>query len=179
MSRIGRTPIAVPAGVDVVIDGASITVKGPKGTLQRELPADIDVALDGGQLVVTRPSDERRHRSLHGLTRTLVSNMVVGVSDGYAKDLEIVGVGYRAAAPSPTRLEMALGFSHPVNLDAPDGITFETPAATRITVRGIDKQLVGQVAANIRKIRKPEPYKGKGIRYAGEIVRRKAGKAAK
>ncbi len=179
MSRIGRTPIAVPAGVDVVIDGASITVKGPKGTLQRELPADIDVDLDSGQLLVTRPSDERRHRSLHGLTRTLVSNMVVGVSEGYAKDLEIVGVGYRAAAPSPNRLEMALGFSHPVNIDAPDGITFETPAPTRITVRGIDKQLVGQVAANIRKIRKPEPYKGKGIRYAGEIVRRKAGKAAK
>jgi large subunit ribosomal protein L6 len=179
MSRIGRTPITVPSGVDVLIDGASITVKGPKGTLQRELPADINVDLEAGQLLVTRPSDERHHRSLHGLTRTLVSNMVVGVSDGYAKDLEIVGVGYRAAAPTPNRLEMALGFSHPVNVDAPDGITFETPAPTRITVRGIDKQLVGQVAANIRKIRKPEPYKGKGIRYAGEIVRRKAGKAAK
>ncbi len=137
------------------------------------------VAQEDGNLVVTRPSDERGHRSLHGLTRTLVANMVTGVSEGFTRELEIVGVGYRAAAPSPDRLEMALGFSHPVNIDAPEGITFATPAPTRIQVSGIDKQLVGQVAANIRKIRKPEPYKGKGIRYAGEVVRRKAGKAAK
>ena len=179
MSRIGRKPIPVPAGVAISIDGASITVNGPKGSLSQDLPAEMSVSREGDEIIVTRPSDERQHRSLHGLTRTLVANMVVGVSDGYAKDLEIVGVGYRAAAPAPNRLEMALGFSHPVHIDAPDGITFETPAPTRITVRGIDKQLVGQVAANIRKIRKPEPYKGKGIRYAGEIVRRKAGKAAK
>jgi large subunit ribosomal protein L6 len=179
MSRIGKKPIPVPSGVEVSIAGSSIDVRGPKGQLHWDAPADITVAQEDGNLVVTRPTDERQHRSLHGLTRTLVANMVTGVSEGFTRELEIVGVGYRAAAPAPNRLEMALGFSHPVNVDAPEGITFATPAPTRITVSGIDKQLVGQVAANIRKIRKPEPYKGKGIRYAGEVVRRKAGKAAK
>jgi len=179
MSRIGRKPIPIPAGVEVTLDGTHVTVKGPKGTLQRDLVPDITVSREGDELVVTRPSDERQHRALHGLTRSLVSNMVVGVSDGFAKDLEIVGVGYRAMAQGPNRLELALGFSHPVHVDAPDGITFEVPAPTRITVRGSDKELVGQVAANIRKIRKPEPYKGKGVRYAGERILRKAGKAGK
>jgi len=179
MSRIGRKPIPIPAGVEVTLDGTHVTVKGPKGTLQRDLVPDITVSREGDELVVTRPSDERQHRALHGLTRSLVSNMVVGVSDGFAKDLEIVGVGYRAIAQGPNRLELALGFSHPVHVDAPDGITFEVPAPTRITVRGSDKELVGQVAANIRKIRKPEPYKGKGVRYAGERILRKAGKAGK
>jgi len=179
MSRIGRKPIPIPAGVEVTLDGTHVTVKGPKGTLQRDLVPDITVSREGDELVVTRPSDERQHRALHGLTRSLVSNMVVGVSDGFAKDLEIVGVGYRATAQGPNRLELALGFSHPVHVDAPDGITFEVPAPTRITVRGSDKELVGQVAANIRKIRKPEPYKGKGVRYAGERILRKAGKAGK
>jgi large subunit ribosomal protein L6 len=179
MSRIGKQPIPVPSGVEVSITGSHISVRGPKGQLQWDAPEDITVAQEDGTIVVTRPSDERQHRSLHGLTRSLVANMVTGVSEGFTRELEIVGVGYRAAAPSPSRLEMALGFSHPVNVDAPEGITFATPAPTRIQVSGIDKQLVGQVAANIRKIRKPEPYKGKGIRYAGEIVRRKAGKAAK
>jgi large subunit ribosomal protein L6 len=179
VSRIGRKPIPIPSGVDVVIDGPRITVKGPKGSLEHQVPDVITVARDGDELVVTRPDDERSHRALHGLTRSLVANMVVGVSDGYAKDLEIVGVGYRAAAPSSSRLELQLGFSHPVAVDAPDGITFEAPSPTRITVRGFDKQLVGQVAADIRKLREPEPYKGKGIRYAGERVLRKAGKSAK
>jgi large subunit ribosomal protein L6 len=179
MSRIGRKPIPIPAGVEVTLDGTHVTVTGPKGTLQRDLVPDITVSREGDELVVTRPSDERQHRALHGLTRSLVSNMVVGVSDGFAKDLEIVGVGYRATAQGPNRLELALGFSHPVHVDAPDGITFEVPAPTRITVRGSDKELVGQVAANIRKIRKPEPYKGKGVRYAGERILRKAGKAGK
>ncbi len=179
MSRIGKKPIPVPSGVEVSIAGTSISVKGPKGQLHWDAPEDITVAQEDGNLVVTRPSDERQHRALHGLTRTLVANMVTGVSEGYTRELEIVGVGYRAAAPAPNRLEMALGFSHPVNVDAPEGITFATPAPTRSQVSGLDKQLVGQVAANIRKIRKPEPYKGKGIRYAGEVVRRKAGKAAK
>ncbi|HLI57471.1 MAG TPA: 50S ribosomal protein L6 [Actinomycetota bacterium] len=179
MSRIGRKPIPIPAGVEVTLDGTHVTVKGPKGTLQRDLVPDITVSREGDELLVTRPSDERQHRALHGLTRSLVSNMVVGVSDGFAKDLEIVGVGYRATAQGPNRLELALGFSHPVHVDAPDGITFEVPAPTRITVRGSDKELVGQVAANIRKIRKPEPYKGKGVRYAGERILRKAGKAGK
>jgi large subunit ribosomal protein L6 len=167
MSRIGRKPIPIPSGVDVRLDGPRVVVSGPKGTLE------------GDTLVVTRPSDERQHRALHGLTRTLVANMVTGVSDGFARDLEIVGVGYRATAQGPTRLELALGFSHPVHVEAPEGITFEAPTPTRITVRGANKELVGQVAANIRKIRKPEPYKGKGIRYAGERVLRKAGKAGK
>jgi large subunit ribosomal protein L6 len=179
MSRIGRAPIPIPSGVDVTVTGNEVTVKGPKGTLFRRLPADITVRQDGAQILVERPDDEREHRALHGLTRSLVNNMVVGVTDGFAKDLEIVGVGYRATAQGPSRLELALGFSHPVTIEAPEGISFEVPQPTRITVRGIDKEIVGQVAANIRKVRKPEPYKGKGVRYAGEFVQRKAGKAAK
>jgi large subunit ribosomal protein L6 len=179
MSRIGRKPISIPSGVDVVLDGAHVVVKGPKGTLERQLVPDITVTREGDTILVTRPSDERQHRALHGLTRTLVNNMVVGVSDGFSRDLEIVGVGYRAIAQGPSRIELALGFSHPVHVDAPEGITFEVPSPTRITVRGANKELVGQVAANIRKIRKPEPYKGKGVRYAGERVLRKAGKAGK
>jgi len=159
--------------------GSHVTVKGPKGTLERVVPTDITVRQEDGVLMVERPDDQRHHRALHGLTRSLVNNMVVGVTQGFSRDLEIVGVGYRATAQGDNRLDMALGYSHPVVVDAPDGITFEVPAPTRITVRGIDKEAVGQVAANIRKLRKPEPYKGKGIRYAGEVVRRKAGKAAK
>ena len=179
MSRIGKAPIPVPAGVEVRIDDRHIVVTGPKGTLERDLPRDITVRQDEGQLLVERPTDQRQHRALHGLTRSLVNNMVVGVTDGFTRDLEIVGVGYRAAAIGGTKLDLSLGFSHPVSLDAPPGITFETPAPTRITVRGIDKEIVGQVAANIRSIRKPEPYKGKGVRYAGEKVLRKAGKTGK
>ena len=159
--------------------GREITVKGPKGTLSRSLPRDITIRQDGATLLVERPSDERLHRALHGLTRSLVNNMVVGVTEGFRKDLEIVGVGYRATAQGPSKLELALGFSHTISVDAPDGITFEVPAPTRISVQGIDKEAVGQVAADIRRLRKPEPYKGKGVRYAGEVVRRKAGKAAK
>jgi large subunit ribosomal protein L6 len=179
MSRIGKRPIPIPAGVDVSFNGTHVTVKGPKGTLERDLVPDITITREGDELVVTRPSDQREHRALHGLTRSLVSNMVVGVSDGFSKDLEIVGVGYRATAQGPNKLELALGFSHSVHVDAPEGITFEVPSPTRITVRGSNKELVGQVAANIRKIRKPEPYKGKGVRYAGERILRKAGKAGK
>jgi large subunit ribosomal protein L6 len=179
VSRIGRKPIPIPSGVDVQLDGRRVVVKGPKGTLERQLVPDITLARDGDTLLVTRPSDERQHRALHGLTRSLVANMVTGVSDGFVRELEIVGVGYRATAQGPTRIELALGFSHPVHVEAPEGITFEVPSPTRITVRGADKELVGQVAANIRKIRKPEPYKGKGVRYAGERVVRKAGKAGK
>jgi len=179
MSRIGRSPIPVPAGVTVEVNDRHVKVTGPKGTLEREMPRDITLRQDDGVLLVERPDDQRQHRALHGLTRSLVNNMVVGVTDGFQRDLEIVGVGYRAAATTATKLDLALGFSHPVSVDAPQGITFETPAPTRITVRGIDKEIVGQVAANIRSIRKPEPYKGKGVRYAGEVVRRKAGKAAK
>ena len=179
MSRIGRSPIPVPSGVTVEVNDRHVKVSGPKGTLERELPRDITVRQDDAVLLVERPTDQRQHRALHGLTRSLVHNMVVGVTDGFTRDLEIVGVGYRAAATTPAKLDLALGFSHPVSVDAPDGITFETPVPTKITVRGIDKEAVGQVAANIRSIRKPEPYKGKGVRYAGEVVRRKAGKAAK
>ena len=179
MSRIGKQPIAIPSGVEVTLAGAHVTVKGPKGTLDLEAPPTISVTREGDELIVTRPDDERENRSLHGLTRSLVANMVQGVAEGYARDLEIVGVGYRAIAQGPSKLELQLGFSHPVHFDAPDGITFEVPVPTKITVRGFDKQLVGQVAANIRKIRKPEPYKGKGIRYADERVLRKAGKSAK
>jgi large subunit ribosomal protein L6 len=179
MSRIGKQPIPVPSGVEVTISDHHVTVKGPKGTLERDVPETITIAREGDELVVTRPDDERENRSLHGLTRSLVSNMVVGVSAGFTRDLEIVGVGYRAVAQGPTKLELQLGFSHPVLVDAPEGITFEVPAPTRITVQGADKQLVGQVAADIRKIRKPEPYKGKGIRYSDERVLRKAGKSAK
>jgi len=179
MSRIGKKPIAIPSGVEVSLDGKHVTVKGPKGTLQHDVPEDITVSRDGDTLVVTRPDDEREHRALHGLTRSLVANMVTGVSDGFTRELEIVGVGYRAAAAGPRKIDLQLGFSHPVSVDAPDGVEFEVPAPTRIIVKGFDKQLVGQVAADIRKIRKPEPYKGKGIRYADERVLRKAGKSAK
>jgi large subunit ribosomal protein L6 len=179
MSRIGRSPIPVPGGVDVRIDGSRVVVSGPKGSLERTLPGEITIRQDDSVLRVERPDDERQNRALHGLARSLVNNMVVGVSEGFTKELEIVGVGYRAAAQGPTRIELALGFSHAVAVDAPEGITFEVPQPTRIRVLGIDKEAVGQVAANIRKLRKPEPYKGKGIRYAGEVVRRKAGKAAK
>jgi large subunit ribosomal protein L6 len=179
MSRIGKKPITVPSGVEVTLDGAHVTVKGPKGTLEHDLPASITITREGDDLIVARPDDERENRALHGLSRSLISNMVVGVSDGFVKELEIVGVGYRAAAAGPTHLDLQLGFSHPVTVDAPEGVEFEVPIPTRITVRGYDKQLVGQVAADIRKIRKPEPYKGKGIRYADEHVLRKAGKSAK
>jgi large subunit ribosomal protein L6 len=178
MSRIGRAPIPVPAGVDVSVDGSRVAVKGPKGQLEQEFRPEMAIVLEDAVLRVERPSDERLHRSLHGLTRTLLANMVVGVTQGYEKRLEIVGVGYRAAMKGDD-LELALGFSHPVVVAAPAGIEFEVPQPTRITVRGIDKQLVGEVAAGIRKLRKPEPYKGKGIRYEGEYVRKKAGKAAK
>jgi large subunit ribosomal protein L6 len=179
MSRIGQQPIPIPSGVEVTIDGAHVVVKGPKGTLEHDAPASIALQREGDEVTVTRPDDERENRALHGLTRSLVSNMVVGVSEGYAKELEIVGVGYRAQAQGPSRIELQIGYSHSVPVEAPDGITFEVPTPTRITVRGADKQLVGQVAADIRKIRKPEPYKGKGIRYVDEYVRRKAGKSAK
>ena len=179
MSRIGRAPIPLPGGVDVTVADGRITVRGPRGTLEQALPPDMTVRQDDGVLLVERPDDARQHRALHGLTRSLVNNMVVGVTAGFTRDLEIVGVGYRAAAQGPNRLELALGFSHPVVVEAPEGITFEVPAPTRISVKGNDKQAVGQVAAEIRSIRKPEPYKGKGVRYAGEVVRRKAGKAAK
>jgi large subunit ribosomal protein L6 len=179
MSRVGKKPITIPSGVEVTIDGPRVGVKGPKGELAHVAPETITVEREGDELLVTRPDDERANRALHGLTRSLVANMVQGVAEGYARDLEIVGVGYRALAQGPTKLELQLGFSHPVHFEAPAGITFEVPAPTRITVRGCDKQLVGQVAANIRKIRKPEPYKGKGIRYADERVLRKAGKSAK
>ena len=179
MSRIGRKPVPIPSGVEVTLNGTHVVVKGPKGTLERDLVPDISVTREGDELIVTRPSDERQHRALHGLTRSLVNNMVVGVSEGFVRELEIVGVGYRATAQGPNRLELALGFSHPVHVDAPDGITYEVPSPTRISDRGSNKELVGQVAANIRKIRKPEPYKGKGVRYAGERILRKAGKAGK
>jgi large subunit ribosomal protein L6 len=179
MSRVGKQPIAIPSGVEVSLDGRRITVKGPKGTLEHQAPESITVARDGDAIVVTRPDDERANRALHGLTRSLVHNMVIGVSDGFARELEIVGVGYRAQAQGPSKLELQVGYSHSVPVEAPEGVTFEVPQPTRIVVRGIDKQLVGQVAADIRKIRKPEPYKGKGIRYADERVLRKAGKSAK
>ncbi|MGH9106806.1 MAG: 50S ribosomal protein L6 [Acidimicrobiales bacterium] len=179
MSRVGRVPVPVPAGVKVALDGRSVTVTGPRGSLSHEVAGEITVRQEGDMLLVERPDDERASRSLHGLTRSLVNNMVLGVTTGFAKDLEIVGVGYRALAKGPSSIELALGFSHPVAVQAPDGITFEVPAPTRITVRGNDKQVVGEVAAKIRKLRRPEPYKGKGVRYAGEVVRRKAGKAAK
>ena len=178
MSRIGKQPIPIPSGVEVLIEGSTVTVKGPKGSLTQSFNEDMTMTLEEGVLSVTRPSDERQHRSLHGLTRTLLANMVAGVSEGFHKNLEIVGVGYRAELKG-SDIQLALGFSHTVLVKAPEGITFEVPAPTKITVRGIDKQRVGQVAAEIRSWRKPEPYKGKGVRYEGEHVRRKLGKTAK
>ena len=178
MSRIGRLPIAVPTGVDVAIDGSEVTVKGPKGTLSRSLNPQIAVAREGDQIVVTRPSEAKTHKQLHGLTRTLVNNMVIGVTAGYRKGLEINGVGYRAALVG-RKLQLNLGYSHPIEIDPPAGISFEVENPTHLAVLGIDKELVGQVAARVRATRKPEPYKGKGVRYAGEQVRRKAGKAGK
>jgi large subunit ribosomal protein L6 len=179
MSRIGRQPIAVPAGIEVALDGNVVTVKGAKGSLEHTVPAPLTVRRDeDGTIVVDRPDDGRESRSLHGLTRTLIANMIAGVSEGYRKDLEIVGVGYRVQAKG-SDLEFALGFSHPVTVTAPEGIDFAVESPTKFSVSGIDKQQVGQVAANIRKLKKPEPYKGKGIRYAGEQVKRKVGKAGK
>ena len=179
MSRIGRMPISVPSGVTVDIDGSTVTVKGPKGTLTHEVAEPITITKgEDGTLEVARPNDERQSRSLHGLTRTLVNNMVVGVTDGYSKALEISGTGYRVVAKG-SALEFSLGYSHPVVVDAPEGITFAVESPTKFSVAGIDKQKVGEVAANLRKLRKPDPYKGKGVRYAGEVIRRKAGKAGK
>ncbi len=179
MSRVGKAPIIIPSGVEVSVDGATVTVKGSKGTLQRELPAGITASVDEGTLLVERSDESSESRSFHGLSRSLIQNMVIGVTEGFVKELQIQGVGYRATAKGPNQLELALGFSHPVNIKAPEGVEFDVPVQTQILVKGIDKQLVGQVAADIRKWRKPEPYKGKGIRYKGERVIRKAGKAAK
>ena len=178
MSRIGRLPVPVPAGVDVSIDGSLVTVKGPKGALTHTVVEPISISREDGELLVTRPDDERDSRARHGLTRTLVNNMVVGVTQGYTKTMEIVGVGYRVTAKG-SNLEFALGYSHPVPVEAPKGITFVVESPIRFRVEGIDKQVVGEVAANIRKLRKPDPYKGKGVRYAGEVVRRKVGKTGK
>jgi large subunit ribosomal protein L6 len=178
MSRIGRLPIAVPAGVDVQIEGRRVTVTGPKGELTRELHPDITLSREDGNLVVTRPTEQKVHKQLHGLTRTLVNNMVVGVTTGYRKGLEITGVGYRAALAGK-KLQLSLGYSHVVEIDPPAGISFEVETPTRLAVVGIDKELVGEMAARVRASRKPEPYKGKGVRYAGEQIRRKAGKAGK
>ena len=179
MSRIGRLPITVPSGVEVTLDGQTVVVKGPKGTLSHVITDPIRIERnEDGTLVVTRPNDERESRSLHGLTRTLVNNMVVGVTEGYAKAMEIRGVGYRVAAKG-SDLEFALGYSHPVPVQAPDGISFEVQSPTKFVVKGIDKQKVGEVAANIRKLRKPDPYKGKGVRYAGEQIKLKVGKTGK
>jgi large subunit ribosomal protein L6 len=178
MSRIGRLPVPVPSGVEVTLNGQQVTVKGPKGTLSHTVIEPITVVQEDGQLLVQRPDDERDSRARHGLTRSLLANMVTGVTTGFAKTLEIVGVGYRVQARGRD-LEFALGFSHPVPVKAPEGITFEVQAPTRFVVSGIDKQQVGEIAATIRKLRKPDPYKGKGVRYQGEVVRRKAGKAGK
>jgi large subunit ribosomal protein L6 len=178
MSRIGRLPIEIPAGVDVTVDGSAVTVKGPKGELGLTVASPIEVKIEDGQLLVTRPDDERESRSLHGLTRTLIANQIIGVTTGYSKGLEIVGTGYRVQAKGNS-LEFALGFSHSITVDPPAGISFAVEGNNKLTVLGIDKQAVGEVAANIRKLRKPEPYKGKGVRYAGEVVRRKAGKSGK
>jgi large subunit ribosomal protein L6 len=178
MSRIGRLPIAVPSTVDVTIEGRQLTVKGPKGTLSRQLHPDMSVRQEDGSILVSRPTEQKTHKQLHGLTRTLVNNMVVGVTDGYRKGLEITGVGYRATL-NGRKLTLNLGYSHPIEIDPPEGISFEVENPTRLAVVGIDKELVGQIAATVRSTRKPEPYKGKGVRYAGEQVRRKAGKAGK
>ena len=179
MSRIGKSPIPVPSGVDVTVADRRVTVKGPKGSLDREIPGTITIRQEGAELLVERPDDERQSRAMHGLVRSLVNNMVVGVTDGFTKQLEIIGVGYRATAKGQDTLDLALGFSHPVEVKAPAGITFDVPTPNRIDVKGSDKELVGQVAADIRKLRKPEPYKGKGVRYLGEHVVRKAGKSGK
>jgi large subunit ribosomal protein L6 len=178
MSRIGRLPIDIPAGVTVSIDGSQVAVKGPKGELSLNVASPIEVKVEENQVLVTRPDDERESRALHGLTRTLIQNNIVGVTQGYTKGLEVVGTGYRVQQKG-TSVEFALGFSHPVLVDAPEGITLTVEGNNKLTVSGISKQAVGEAAANIRKIRKPEPYKGKGVRYAGEVVRRKAGKAGK
>jgi large subunit ribosomal protein L6 len=178
MSRIGRMPVVVPSGVDVTINGREVTVKGPKGSLSMEVATPIEVSQVDGVITVTRPSDEGEVRALHGLSRSLIANMVTGVTTGYAKTMEIVGVGYRVQAKGKD-LEFALGFSHPVLISPPDGVSFRVETPTRFVVEGIDKQRVGEVAANIRKLRKPDPYKGKGVRYSGEQIRRKAGKAGK
>ncbi len=179
MSRIGNAPVPVPSGVEVSVSGLDVTVKGPKGTLEHTVPESVSLSVEDGHVVVTRADDERESKALHGLTRSLINNMVIGVSQGFRKDLEIVGVGYRANAKGKDQLELSLGFSHPVSVKAPDGIEFDVPEPTKIGVIGIDKQAVGQVAAEIRSYRKPEPYKGKGVRYAGERIIRKAGKAGK
>jgi large subunit ribosomal protein L6 len=180
MSRVGLKPISLPDKVQVDIHGSRVTVKGPKGQLERSFHPDMEIALNEGVVQVSRPSEQRMHRAMHGLTRALLANMVTGVSDGYSKGLEIVGTGYRAEAQSPTKLVLYLGHSHSIEMDAPEGITFEVPRGGRtVTVSGIDKELVGEVAARIRRQRPPEPYKGKGVRYVGEYVRRKAGKAGK
>ena len=179
MSRIGKAPIPVPSGVDITVTDRLLTIKGPKGSLERELPGTITVRQEGDTLFVERPDDERQTRAMHGLVRSLVNNMVVGVTDGFTKELEIIGVGYRATAKGADALDLALGFSHPVTVKAPEGVTFEVPSPNRIAVKGSNKELVGQVAADIRKLRKPEPYKGKGVRYLGEHVVRKAGKSGK
>jgi large subunit ribosomal protein L6 len=178
MSRIGRLPIDIPAGVEVKIDGQDVSVKGPKGELALTVAQPIHVSIEDGQLLVTRPDDERNSRSLHGLTRTLIANQITGVTEGYSKGLEVVGTGYRVAAKGDS-IEFALGYSHSITVDPPKGISFTVEGNNKLTVSGIDKQAVGEVAANIRKLRKPEPYKGKGVRYAGEVVRRKAGKSGK
>jgi large subunit ribosomal protein L6 len=178
MSRIGRLPIEIPSGVDVSVDGSDVRVKGPKGELSLTVAQPIEVRIEDGSVLVTRPDDERASRSLHGLTRTLIANQILGVTQGYSKGLEIVGTGYRVAAKG-NGVEFALGYSHPITVEPPAGITFAVEGNNRLTVSGIDKQAVGEVAANIRKLRKPEPYKGKGVRYAGEVVRRKSGKSGK
>jgi large subunit ribosomal protein L6 len=178
MSRIGKQPIVIPDGVTVAVEGGTVSVKGPGGALSRVVDRDMRVIVDGGEVRVERPSDERKHRALHGLTRSLIANMVDGVTKGFEKTLEIHGVGYRAALKDKA-VELQVGFSHPVTFQAPEGIELDVPAPNRIVVKGIDKQLVGETAARIRRVRKPEPYKGKGIRYEGEYVRKKAGKAAK
>ncbi|MFT3900805.1 MAG: 50S ribosomal protein L6 [Gordonia sp. (in: high G+C Gram-positive bacteria)] len=178
MSRIGKSPIAIPAGVDVTIDGQNVKVKGPKGELEVTISEPIKAEVEDGQIVVTRPNDERRNRALHGLSRSLINNLVVGVTEGYTRTLEIFGVGYRVQAKGRD-LEFALGYSHPVPIEAPEGITFAVESPTKFSVSGIDKQKVGQISANIRRLRRPDPYKGKGIRFEGEQVRRKVGKTGK
>jgi large subunit ribosomal protein L6 len=179
MSRIGKAPITVPAGVDITVSGDRVAVKGPKGSLERAIPGNMGIEQDGDTLTVTRPDEENKSKALHGLTRSLLNNMVIGVTEGFRKELEIHGVGYRAEQQGPNKLRMNLGYSHTIDVEAPEGIVFEVPQQTSIIVTGIDNEIVGQVAANIRSLRKPEPYKGKGVRYAGERIIRKAGKAGK